>query len=232
MIGTCRVRAAPRSSSASSKPSISGIWTSMMARATSCCRTSSSASTPERAVSTSTPSRRSSAESASRFSSRSSTSRHLTRRRGDEHGSTTGAITRPPHVERAQQIGDLRQRQHAIRRRPLERGFRHHRRHRGLGLLDDRNSAGTFHRLETGGAVGVAAGEDHTEQATPEHVGGRFEQDIDRRPGEVDQFVDREHDLRSRVDQQVVVGRSEVDAAGLDRLPCPAPRAPSPRTCG
>src|SRR5581483_4574282 len=68
----------PRISSASSKPSISGICTSMRARATSCLSSSSSASEPERASSSMTPSRCSSARRASRLSSLSSTSRNFT----------------------------------------------------------------------------------------------------------------------------------------------------------
>ena len=61
-------------------------------------------------------------------------------------------------------------------------------------------------------------------------VGGRFEQHVDRRPREVHRLVDRQREPRPAVDQQVVVGRREVDRAGLDAAPCPRPRAPAART--
>src|SRR3954471_13354061 len=78
MIGTWRVRSLPRMNSASSKPSMPGIWTSSSARATSWTRSSSSASSPDRAFRSTSPSRRSSASSDTRLSSRSSTRRKCT----------------------------------------------------------------------------------------------------------------------------------------------------------
>ena len=49
-------------------------------------------------------------------------------------------------------------------------------------------------------------------------VGRRLEQHVDRRPREVHRLVDRQRELRPALDQQVVVGRREVDRARLDRL--------------
>ncbi|MNP75676.1 hypothetical protein D3C76_1727750 [compost metagenome] len=73
MIGMLRVFSVPRISSASWKPFISGICTSMMAKAKSCCSNSDSASSADGALKTSRSCPLINASRANRFSGRSST---------------------------------------------------------------------------------------------------------------------------------------------------------------
>ena len=51
---------------------------------------------------------------------------------------------------------------------------------------------------------------------SPYVVGGRLEQDVDRRPRELDRRVGREREV-AVLDEHVVVGRAEVDVVGLER---------------
>ena len=78
----------------------------------------------------------------------------------------------------------------------------------------------------------VGAGEHDAEQALAVDVGRRLEQHVDRRPRVMHRLVDRQRELRPGVDQQVVVGRREVDRARLHRLLVLRPRAPAARSCG
>src|SRR5882757_147106 len=216
--GMCRVRSLPRKSSASSKPSISGIWTSRKASATSCTRSSSSASEPERAVNTFTSWRANKAESASRFSSRSSTSKHLI------GGSANVSIfSAHPHrcrtcVQGLQHAGDFIQCQHAVRRPQLERGQRHVRRARGVGSLHDGNTAGIVNCREARCPVVVGTREDDAQEPVMIDICSRFEQHVDRWPRMVHQVIGGERELRALIHQQVVVVGRKVNRSRRHHL--------------
>src|ERR1700689_4314655 len=209
--GMCRVRSLPRSSSASSKPSISGIWTSRKASATSCTRSSSSASEPERAVKTITSWRANSAASASTFSSRSSTSKPLI------GGSANESIfSAHPHrgwtcVQCLQHSGDFIQCQHAVRRPQLERRQRHMRRQRGIGPLDHGNTTGNVNCRKPGCPIFVGTGENDAQEPIPIDVGSRLKQHVDGWPRMMHWVIGGERQLRARIHQQMIVIGREVN---------------------
>ena len=78
-----------------------------------------------------------------------------------------------------------------------------------------------------GGAVLVGAGQQDRGQPRAIDIDRRLEQHVDRRPRKVDEVVGRQRELRPVIDQQVIVGRREVDRARARSAPCPRPRAPA-----
>src|SRR6202022_3743348 len=205
MIGTCRVRSLPRMSSASSKPSISGICTSRRARATSWTRSSSSASGPERAVKISTSCRRSNADNASRFSSRSSTSRHF----------TNFSIRLS---QGAEQLCYLRERQYEIRRAALQGGHYHERHFGAVRLLNHGDASSLMDGMQSSGTILVPSSENDAEQPLAIDIGSGFEQYVDGGPREMHRLVGGQGYLAVFLDQHVVVRRGEIDGARLERL--------------
>ena len=98
------------------------------------------------------------------------------------------------------------------------------------GLLHDGDAAGVVNRRRAGRAVLVGAGEDDAQQALAVDLGRRFEQHVDRGPRRCTGSSADSASCGPVVDQQVIVGRREIDGAGLRPAPCPPPRAPAART--
>ena len=228
MIGTWRVRSLPRISSASSKPSMSGICTSSRASATSCSSSSSSASAPERASSSSTSSRRSSAESASRFSSRSSTSRHFTRAARGRSVHDRAIVYRAASRSAICSSGSTRST--GLR---FERRLGHRAAPARSPVLHDRDARRRDARPRARAAPSsLAPVRMMPSRRCAVDVRGRLEQHVDRRPGEVHRLVDRQRQPRP------VARPADGSRAARSRpcparpAPCPRLRGPAARTCG
>jgi hypothetical protein len=90
-----------------------------------------------------------------------------------------------------------------------------HRRELGVGrILHDGDAAKLLNRPESSGAIVEVAGQDDADGARPEHLGRRAEQRIDGRPEPVLVWPSGDADP-PRFDDEVTVGRGNVDAAGL-----------------
>ena len=134
MIGTARVRSRSLISSAVSKPSSPGIWTSSRITAKSSWRRWRSASSPEFARTSSGPSGSRIASSASRFSGRSSTSRML---RAVAHRLTAQPV---------EEVGDLLEREDRVGAGGRDRRLRHLPALGRARVLDDRDAAAPLDR--------------------------------------------------------------------------------------
>src|SRR5262245_31880558 len=183
MMGTVFERSVPRMSSASSKPSMVGMWMSSSASAKSCTNNNSSAAGPEVALWISRSSPESSASRASRFSSTSSTSRHF----------TLSTIFIPPdrsvHVQQLGECGGIDL--DAFRHR-LQRGRRHGDHLRGFKGLYRRDAAGARDGPQARGAVSVGPRKYDAQQPLAVSLGCRFEQHVDGGPRIVHALVYRE----------------------------------------
>ena len=127
---------------------------------------------------------------------------------------------RPVGHRRAQPVEercDLVEREHGVRDRAGDRGVRHRPPLRRVRVLDDRDAAVALDRRQAGGAVLVRAREHDPDRAVAVDLGDRLEEHVDRRPRELDARVDREGEV-AVLDEEVVVGRSDVDVARLERL--------------
>ena len=123
---------------------------------------------------------------------------------------------------------DLVERQHGVRDRARDRRVRHRPPLRRVRVLDDRDAAVALDRGEAGGAVLVRAREHDPDRAVAVDLGDRLEEDVDRRPRELDARVDGEREV-AVLDEQVVVGRSDVDVTAARAAPCrPARRRAAP----
>src|SRR6185437_15467444 len=87
----------------------------------------------------------------------------------------------------------------------------------GLGALRDGNSPRPFDGGYTVSAIAVRAGKDHTNSAAAVDGGYRSKHYINRRTRETDQTRVRQLDS-TFADQQMFVGRAEVDCAPRNRL--------------
>ena len=139
-------------------------------------------------------------------------------RRCDPPSGWPGGLMPIARGQRLQQPGDLLQTQDDMGGTARQRGLGHQGSLCGIGVLNDCQAAGAVDGFEPVGAVLVPSGQDDAEQALAVHVGRGFEQHVDRRPREVHHLVGRQREGRSAIDQQVVVGRRDIDRAGLDRL--------------
>jgi hypothetical protein len=99
----------------------------------------------------------------------------------------------------------------------LERVARHPRVERIGRLLDDRDATTRLDRQEPGGAVVQGTRQDHPDHPGRVLAGGAAEQRVDGRPVAVlARPAGQVHMAGSQLD--MVVGRGDVDAPGLDRL--------------
>ena len=199
----CRVRSRCLISSAVWKPSMPGIWTSSRIAANSSWSRRRSASSPDAARTRSASSGSRIASRASRFSGRSSTSSSFAR-------SVTGSTARRGTVRSLE-------REHGVRDRARDRRVRHRPPLRRLRVLDDRDAAVALDRRQSGGAVLVCAREHDPDRAVAVDLGDRLEEHVDGRPRELDARVDGEREM-AVLDEEVVVGRSDVDVTWLERL--------------
>src|SRR5690349_4551896 len=207
MIGTAFDRSVPRISSASSKPSMVGMWMSSSASAKSCTNNNSSAAGPDVALWISRSSPASSASSASRFSSTSSTSRHLTL--------STIVFLRDVSV-RPQQVAErCRVDLDALRHR-VERGGRHGDHFRAFKLLHRSQAAGGRNRAQSRGPVRIRTRQDDTQDPFTIGLRGRLEQYVDRGARVVHPLVLRKGEGAALFDQQVIVGGGEIDLPADD----------------
>jgi hypothetical protein len=83
-------------------------------------------------------------------------------------------------------------------------------------VLHDRDAAALLDPGEAGRAVVVRARQDDADRGRAVGVGHRLEEDVDRRPRLLDALRERQGEP-ARLDKQVVVGGSQVNAAALDR---------------
>ena len=158
MSGMCRVRSAPRISSASSKPSISGIWTSSRTSATSWASSTRAPRAPERAVRISTSSgceqRAQHEQVLLEVVDEQARDPPGRRQRAVSHGgvpsqsSGRAAGRRSPASGSTWSTGPARQRR-----------FDHRRRLRLGRILDHVRPPAALHRGQAGGAVLVGAGQ-------------------------------------------------------------------------
>jgi hypothetical protein len=219
MMGTARVRSAPRISSASSKPSISGICTSTTASATSCTKSSSRASRPERAPRISSASCRSSASRATRFSSRSSTSSTFCLGLGLMAGRTSSACSarRRPPAQAAQgpaQPGGAQGARRGQRRRAAS------------GMAGEEAVRGSWTRARppapcTAARPSAPSSLAPLSSAAASRAPGSprgLEEHVDGRLRVAHRLVHRQRAGRAGLEEQVVVGRADVDPARPQRL--------------
>jgi hypothetical protein len=113
--------------------------------------------------------------------------------------------------------GELDQRDDAVDGDGRQRGAREDRRLGGRGVLDQDDAAALLDRPGAADAVAVGPGHDHGDRAGAEALGGRVEQDVDRRASVLHAGLGRQGEVVV-VDERVVVGGGEVDAPAAERL--------------
>src|SRR5262245_50663249 len=112
---------------------------------------------------------------------------------------------------------DLLERQTIVDAAGGERRLRHSRMRRSGRILDDRGPADPLDGLDAGGAVDAGAGQHDPDRAVAVGPGDGLEEQVDRGAGEM-------HELRMAQleppigDEQVHVGRRDVDRPGADGL--------------
>lgn len=118
--------------------------------------------------------------------------------------------------ERANLLGDLRQRQHELHGAVIDGARGHGWKERVGGILGDADTAAASDRQQPRGAVVEIAGEDDADHAWSVRHGGTPEHRI--HGGTVSVFSRPAHEVDAAVeDDEVPIGWRDVDASGLDR---------------
>ena len=203
MIGMCFERSVPRMSSASSKPSIVGMWMSRNASAKSCTNNSSSAAEPELAlkISRSSPLQQ-------RFEREEVLLDVIDQQALDLIRHPTAPCARR-NCARAGRFNST------LPGAACKRGRGHGDHFRGFERLHGRDAAGVRHGRKPRGAVGIGARQHDSQQPLTIGLRGRLEQHVDRRPRKVHPI-----DLRQR--ESAVRSRPAGDSQASRSRSCPA----------
>ena len=211
MIGVCRERSRWRISAAVSNPSMPGIWTSSRMTAKSWSSSRLSASAPDWPGPGSGRGRRGWPPARGGSPGRSSTMRMSTlviMRMGQP---------RRRRAESGQQRRDPRQRQDVVGGAGRQGGVGHGPALGRRGLLDDDQAAAPLDPRRPRGPVPAGPGQDHADGPLAVRIGRRLEEHVDRRPRVADPPLGREGEP-APLDQEMIIGRGQVDPPGRDDL--------------